>query len=253
ARGLAAGVVAGLAAGPFVQPGVAFFIGLLAGGTVPFVTFLVDGLLRLDDATGSVSISALPAMVGLLMVGIFADGSAGAGWQMVGIESHLGVAGQGVTGLFTLPGYQADFPAQMQAQVIGILALLLWGFVAGIIISGPLGLIMFSLMGSRQVGRLRTQPRGAGVVDPPMDPAANPRQGPRFGRRGAPPPGAASGPSAASTAGGAAGSEAGPTAGPSPENGSRSGTAAPFPPAATPRPRAAGGDPVSPGSASGRP
>src|SRR5690606_2810663 len=75
ARGLAAGVVAGMAAGPFVQPGQAFVIGLVAGATVPFVTYLVDGLLRLDDATGAISISGLPALVGLLAVGIFADGT----------------------------------------------------------------------------------------------------------------------------------------------------------------------------------
>jgi ammonium transporter, Amt family len=187
ARGLAAGVVAGLAAGPFVQPGVAFFIGLLAGGTVPFVTFLIDGLLRLDDATGSVSISALPAMMGLVMVGIFADGSAGAGWQMVGVESHLGVAGQGVSGLFTLPGYQADFPGQVQAQVIGILALFLWGFLTGIIICAPLGMILYSLLGERQVGRLRPNPLG-----PPEslqgDLTGNPRQGRRLGRGAGSPP-----------------------------------------------------------------
>jgi ammonium transporter, Amt family len=198
ARGLAAGVVAGLAVGPFVQPGVAFFIGLLAGGSVPFVTFVVDGLLRLDDATGSVSISALPAMIGLVLVGLFADGSAGAGWQMVGIESHLGVAGQGVTGLFTLPGYESDFPAQLQAQVIGILALFLWGFITGIVICGPMGLILYSLLGSRQIGQPRSYPMRPGSRP---DPAANPRQGPRFGRSGgAAPAGPPAGPPAGQTA-----------------------------------------------------
>ena len=119
ARGLAAGVVAGLAAGPFIQPGVAFITGLLAGASVPFVTFLVNGWLRLDDATGIVSVSGLPAVFGLLVVGVFSDGAAGQGWNMTGLDDYLGVAGQGVTGLFTVAGYQADFPGQLQA-VIGI-------------------------------------------------------------------------------------------------------------------------------------
>ncbi|HXF60104.1 MAG TPA: hypothetical protein VNK95_00725, partial [Caldilineaceae bacterium] len=147
-RGLAAGVVAGLAVGPFVSPGIAFFIGLLAGATVPFATYLVDGLLHLDDATGAVTVSGLPAMVGLLLLGLFADGSTGQGWQMTGVDSYLGVSGQGVSGLFTARGYQMDFPGQMQAQIIGVVALGLWGFLAGMALSIPLGLLLHGLLRS---------------------------------------------------------------------------------------------------------
>lgn len=149
ARGLAAGVVAGLAAGPFVQPGWAFLIGFFAGSTVPFVTYVVDGLLRLDDATGAISVSGLPAVVGLFLVGLFADGAAGQGWQMTGVNSYLGVSGQGVTGLLAGEGYQMDFPGQIQAQMIGILSLALWGFVVGMLICAPLGLVLHSLLGGR--------------------------------------------------------------------------------------------------------
>jgi Amt family ammonium transporter len=145
-RGLAAGVVAGLAAGPFVQPGIAFLIGVCAGATVPFVTYLVDRLLRLDDATGAITVSGLPAMVGLLLVGIFADGATGRGWQMTGVDSYLGIAGQGVSGLFTAQGYQMDFPGQVQAQIIGILALALWGFLVGMVLCVPLGLLLQGLL-----------------------------------------------------------------------------------------------------------
>lgn len=146
ARGLAAGVVAGLAAGPFVQPGIAFLIGFFAGSTVPFVTYMIDGLLRLDDATGAISISGLPAMVGLLAVGIFADGAVGRGWNMTGVDAYLGVTGQGVSGLLTERGFQMDFPGQLQAQVIGILSLILWGFSAGMLICAPLGMMLHSLL-----------------------------------------------------------------------------------------------------------
>jgi ammonium transporter, Amt family len=154
ARGLAAGVVAGLAVGPFVQIGVAFSIGLLAGATVPFVTFLIDMVLRLDDATGLVTISSLPAMLGLLLLGIFADGAAGSGWQMTGVEEYMGVTGQGVSGLFAARGYQVDFPGQLQAQVIGILALWLWGFLTGLLLCVPLGLLLQGLLRGGQ----ETQP-----------------------------------------------------------------------------------------------
>ena len=108
-RGLAAGVVAGLASGPFVQPGVAFLIGLLAGSTVPFITYVIDTRLRLNDVTGSVSISGLPAIVGLLLVGIFADGAVGQGWHMTGLDSYLGVEGQGVAGFFAGSGFPDGF------------------------------------------------------------------------------------------------------------------------------------------------
>lgn len=147
ARGLMAGVVAGLAVGPFVQPGVAFAIGLLAGATVPFVLFLVEGVWRLDDATGAVTASGVPAMVGLLLVGVFADGVVGSGWQMTGLDTYLGVTAQGVSGLFVASGYQIDFPSQLQAQAIGVLALSLWGFVTGMALCIPLGLLFHALEG----------------------------------------------------------------------------------------------------------
>ena len=148
ARGLAAGVVAGLAIGPFVQPGPAFLVGLLAGGAVPFTHYLADGLLRLDDATGALSVSALPAMIGLLLLGVLADGATGQGWQTTGTDAYLGVTGQGVTGLFAAQGFQMDFPGQLQAQVIGVLTLSLWGFLVGMLICAPLGVLLHSLLRS---------------------------------------------------------------------------------------------------------
>jgi Amt family ammonium transporter len=169
ARGLAAGVVAGMAVGPVVQPGLAFAIGLAAGATVPFVTYLVDGLLRLDDATGAISVSGLPALVGLLALGIFADGAVGQGWHMTGLDSYLGVTGQGVSGLFTARGFQPDFPGQLQAQVIGILSLILWGFSTGMLICAPLGLLLHSLLRSTAAPTpLPTAPLGV-VADAESD------------------------------------------------------------------------------------
>lgn len=151
ARGLIAGVVAGLAVGPFVQPGVAFAIGLLAGVTVPFSIFVIEGFWHLDDATGVVITSGIPAVVGLLLVGIFADGVVGSGWQMTGLGTYLGIEGQGVSGLLVANGYQFDFPGQIQSQAIGVLALSLWGFLTGMICCIPLGLLFHALDHSEQM------------------------------------------------------------------------------------------------------
>ena len=145
ARGLVAGLIAGMALGPFVQPGTAFLTGILAGLTVPFVTYIVDTRLGLHDATGILSAAGLPAILGLLMVGLLADGVAGLGWQMTGLESHLGVTGQGVSGLFVAQGFAVDFPGQFQAQLIGVVALGLWGLLTGLAVCVPLGLVTHNL------------------------------------------------------------------------------------------------------------
>lgn len=145
ARGLAAGVVASLALAPFIAPGFAFFCGLVVGCTVPLVMFLADQTFRLDDATGVLHTNVMPAIFGLLMLGIFADGTSGAGWQMTDADSYLGVTNQGVSGLFVAEGFVADFPSQLQAQVMGILALSLWGFLLGIAICAPLGLFFYGI------------------------------------------------------------------------------------------------------------
>ena len=168
ARGLAAGMVAGLAAGPFVQPGIALLIGLLAGATVPFVTYFIDSRLKLDDATGIISIGGLSAIIGLLATGIFADGVVGAGWQMTGVDTFLGVSGQGVSGLLAASGYQPDFPAQFQAQLIGVIALGLWGVVMGLLVNIPLAQIT---QGLRRSEVRRASP---GAVDPHIQMAPPP-------------------------------------------------------------------------------
>jgi ammonium transporter, Amt family len=141
ARGVAAGTIAGFAAGPFVPPAAAFFVGLLAGATVPFVTFALNRMLRLNDSAGVVVMAGIPALIGLLSVGIFADGLMGSGWQRTGIESHLDVAGQGVSGIFVASGLQMDFPGQFQAQLIGALTLVLWGFITGTLVCAPLAVL----------------------------------------------------------------------------------------------------------------
>ena len=104
----------------------------------PLAIFTVDRLLRWDDPTAVLTVHGLGGALGLVALGIFADGKAGAGWNGVGADSYLGVAGQGVTGLLAAAGYQPDWPAQMQAQAVGLAALALFGFfVAWLLLAPP--------------------------------------------------------------------------------------------------------------------
>jgi len=128
ARGLASGLVAISAACPFVAPWAAFLIGAVAGLLLPLGIYLVEYLLRLDDPAAVVATHALSGLWGLLALTIFADGHSGAGWNGVGAEEYLGVAGQGVSGYLVASGFQIDLPNQLYAQLIGIAAIAIVGF-----------------------------------------------------------------------------------------------------------------------------
>jgi Amt family ammonium transporter len=128
ARGLAAGLVAISAAGPFVPPWAALIIGAVAGLLLPLGIYFVEYLLRLDDPAAAIATHGLSGLWGLLALAIFADGRYGAGWNRIGAEEYLGIAGQGVSGYFVAPGFQLDLPNQLYAQVVGIATITIVAF-----------------------------------------------------------------------------------------------------------------------------
>jgi Amt family ammonium transporter len=128
-RGLAIGLVSISAALPFVPPWAALLTGAVAGLLLPLSIYLLDYLLRLDDPTAAISVHGLGGLLGLLALGLFADGRHGAGWNGIGATEYLGVLGQGVSGYFTARGFQPDWPSQLYAQLIGLAALFVLTFV----------------------------------------------------------------------------------------------------------------------------
>jgi Amt family ammonium transporter len=142
ARGATAAVLAVAAAPSFVPPWAAFALGAAAGLLVPLVTFLVRYVLRIDDPTAAVPVGLIGGLLGLLAAGLLPDGTLGQGWNGVGLEAYLGVAGQGVTGFFPAPGLAPDWPGQINAQLIGLAA------VAGLtaVLVGALFLILKVLL-----------------------------------------------------------------------------------------------------------
>lgn len=97
-NGMLAGLVAITAPCAFVTPWAAFLIGAVAGVLVIWSVFFWERL-GIDDPVGAISVHGVNGAWGLIALGLFADGTYGAGFNGVGATEYLGVAGKGVTGL----------------------------------------------------------------------------------------------------------------------------------------------------------
>jgi Amt family ammonium transporter len=98
-NGMLAGLVAITAPCAFVSPNSSVIIGILAGILVCVGVLFNERVLKVDDPCGAISVHGYCGWLGAVSVGIFADGTYGAGWNGVGAATYLGKAGQGVTGL----------------------------------------------------------------------------------------------------------------------------------------------------------
>ncbi len=148
---LLAGLVA--IAGPcaFVSAAAAVVIGAVAGVLAVWAVFFFENTARLDDPVGALSVHAVNGAWGVLSLGLFANGSFGAGWNGVHRLLKAGVAqtitsdgtsetaarlrdllaagwtDQGVTGAVgTWFGAPANDGSQLAAQCVGLLACVLF-------------------------------------------------------------------------------------------------------------------------------
>jgi Amt family ammonium transporter len=129
ARAVVGGLVAVSAGSAFIPPWAAMAAGAAVGLLIAPIHFLITRILRLGDETATVSTHLLPGIWGLVVVGLLADGRFGVGWNSVGALGYQGVTGQGVTGALAAPGFLADWPGQLQAQLAGAGVIFLSGFV----------------------------------------------------------------------------------------------------------------------------
>jgi Amt family ammonium transporter len=132
-----AGLVAITAPCAFVTPLAAFAIGAIAGVLVVVSVFFFDRL-KIDDPVGAISVHGVNGLWGVLAVGIFADGTYGAGWNLVGATEYLGVAGKGVTGILYGDG------KQIIAQLIEAGAAIGWNVVVGGVLFWGVGKVLGS-------------------------------------------------------------------------------------------------------------
>jgi Amt family ammonium transporter len=123
-NGMLAGLVAITAPCAFVGPTSAFIIGILAGFVVCLGVLFNDNVTKIDDPCGAISVHGFCGVLGAICLGLFADGTYGAGWNGVGATSYLGQAGRGVTGLF-----YGD-SKQFMVQVMGAVICAAWAFGA---------------------------------------------------------------------------------------------------------------------------
>ena len=83
-----------------------------------------EHVLKIDDPCGAISVHGFCGWLGAVCVGLFADGTYGAGWNGVGATTYLGKAGQGVTGL--LHGDVTQFLVQLGGATF--MAIYVFGF-----------------------------------------------------------------------------------------------------------------------------
>lgn len=114
ARGVAAGWVAILASIALVEPSEALIIGAVAGLLMVLVAHLLSHLKHFQDPGGILATFGIPALWGILAVGIFSDA-----------------------------------PGQLQAQAVGAISIFLLAFLATTIVAVPLALIGRAWRGRR--------------------------------------------------------------------------------------------------------
>jgi Amt family ammonium transporter len=110
-NGMLAGLVAVTAPCAFISPTSAVVIGTIAGVIVCLGVLFNERVIKVDDPCGAISVHGYCGWFGAVCVGIFADGTYGAGWNGVGASTYLGTAGKGVTGL--LYGDMQQFKVQL--------------------------------------------------------------------------------------------------------------------------------------------
>lgn len=137
ARGVVGGLIVSTPIAPFAPTWAVLSTGAIGGLLVAFGSIAFERRLRYDDSSGAVALGAFGGVWSLLAVGLFADGTYGAGWNNVGVAEYLGVTGQGVTGLIARTNLPND-PGQFTAQLTGAIAIALFAFVITWLLTRPL-------------------------------------------------------------------------------------------------------------------
>jgi ammonium transporter, Amt family len=120
-NGMLAGLVAITAPCAFVAPWAAAVIGMIAAILVTESVWFTERKLKIDDPVGAFSVHGVGGLFGVLCVGLFADGTYGAGWNGTG-NALAEPLGNNVTGL--LYGNAGQFFAQLIGALVIVFVML---------------------------------------------------------------------------------------------------------------------------------
>ena len=133
-RSLVAGLIVAWAGAPFIPAWIMVGAGLTIGLLLAPLIYLFSHKLPLLDELGTMATYGVSALLALVLVALFADGRTGQGWNGIGLTDYFGVADQGVSGLIVSAEFVSDWPGQLQAQLLGSLAIFLLALAGGLLL-----------------------------------------------------------------------------------------------------------------------
>jgi Amt family ammonium transporter len=137
AHGVIGGMIVSTPLAPFSPTWAVLVTGAIGGLLITVGAVAIERWLRYDDSSGAIALGALGGVWSLLAVGLFAEGTYGAGWNNMGLTEYLGIPGQGVTGFIARANLPND-PGQFTAQLTGAIAIALFAFVVTWLLTRPL-------------------------------------------------------------------------------------------------------------------
>ncbi|WP_426571405.1 ammonium transporter [Aquihabitans sp. McL0605] len=124
-NGMLGGLVIVTAPCAFIQPWAAAVLGILGGTLIPLAAEFIESR-GIDDPVGAVAVHGVGGTLGVLAVGIFADGQYGTPVDGVAWNATETSSSHGVMGIL----YGTDGWGQLASQAIG--ALVIWTVIFGI-------------------------------------------------------------------------------------------------------------------------
>ena len=130
-NGMLGGLVAITAPCAFVDPWAASVIGILAGILAPWAVGFIERR-GVDDPVGAIAVHGFCGGLGVLAVGLFANGTYGAGWNGT-VDTKMADSGIGVVGVFGDLDNMDLGLGQLGAQAISLLVIwtIIFGFAFG--------------------------------------------------------------------------------------------------------------------------
>ncbi|MEY3657171.1 MAG: hypothetical protein RL114_1529 [Actinomycetota bacterium] len=119
-NGMLAGLVAVTAPCAFIAPWAAAVIGIIGAILAIEAVFIVERKFKIDDPVGAIAVHMVNGIFGTLAVGIFANGSYGAGWN--------GSSSEGIEGIIKGDWGQLGAQALGVAVILGVIFPIAYGF-----------------------------------------------------------------------------------------------------------------------------